>query len=421
MCRSNAAQEAAMRGSPRIIKAGTRRAAPIPSLVFDPARTSLDDRKIVVHHTRDGGYLCLGFGSGARFLRAVDDEPPVSKASKGRGGGASDPFLSNLVAAVALAKDFNPDQPRDERGRWTDADSSGAAATAAATADALYGNPALSSGLRQLASRVLGALPTIPEAVGAAAGPAAAFFGTLFLPTNASLISRGTLPDAPDFSYSFDQGTGVLTLSRQHDDGSNEILFSDRYGADGVFRDEDGNAIGRHLGSSVALDADAISGYEARAKSGDQSGAGTGTQADAATDSSEPKLCPDPDAESIAGRKDPALRYQTQISGLPPGLQFVLIDPATGKDVSFDGCDLETGTMIEAKGPGYLKRMIDSNHWDDWYDGDQDIEEQLARQSRAAAGRQVEWHFAEEQVADYFRRYAKDKFPNITIYYTPAR
>jgi hypothetical protein len=43
---------------------------------------------------------------------------------------------------------------------------------------------------------------------------------------------------------------------------------------------------------------------------------------------------------------------------------------------------------------------------------------ELQWRSAAASGRNVEWHFAEEEVADYFRpRWAK--YPNIVVIYTP--
>jgi hypothetical protein len=46
---------------------------------------------------------------------------------------------------------------------------------------------------------------------------------------------------------------------------------------------------------------------------------------------------------------------------------------------------------------------------------------QMQSQSEAAAGRLVEWHFAEEPVADFFRDYAENShLPNILVLYTPA-
>jgi hypothetical protein len=80
--------------------------------------------------------------------------------------------------------------------------------------------------------------------------------------------------------------------------------------------------------------------------------------------------------------------------------------------------------MGEAKGPGYEKQMVGANDWQDWYDGDDNIKTQLASQSRAAAaaGRRVEWHFAEAGPAEFFRKYVNEhrpELPNIDVYYTP--
>ena len=393
-------------------------------LVFNPSELTLDDRKIVVERTNDGGYLCVGFGSAAQFLRAVDDDADFGKVVAGRTPRGRDPFLSRLTAAVALAKDYDPEQPRDANGRWT---GGGIAGSTAATADALFGNSALVPALREIGERVLGALPAIPEITGAAVVGAAltagAFFGTLFFPTSGGAVSDGTLPDARDFSYHFDQGTGVLIVSRRHDDGTSETVFSGRHDADGVFRDEDHNAIGRHLGSSVALDADAIRGYEARAKSNDQSSAGTNAQAGTASNRNDPKICPAPGPDKPGNKSPGAIAYQMYVGivvnkvPLPPGIGIKVIKP-DGDPVYFDDCRRSNGALIEAKGMGYADALRNPNT----PRGLNILErfaEQSARQVEAAQGRPIEWHFAEEEPADYIRTwFARDR-PSITVFYTP--
>jgi len=250
-----------------------------------------------------------------------------------------------------------------------------------------------------------------------------AFCGTLFVPAPRGLAtSDGPVSDAPGYSYHFDQEAGHLTIQHQLDDGSKEIVFDGRYGKDGVFRDDGDNAIGRFLGDGVALDADAVRGYEARRKSNSAAQAGATAQSIAIAQT-EPKLCPDPTVESIAGRKPPALLYQSQISGLPPGVDFRLINPESGNPVSYDACWPEkAGEMGEAKGPNYFKFMIDPDHWYKWYQGVGQIKDQMARQARAAGDRQVEWHFAEQAPAEYFRQYVKanpETLSNIHVFYTP--
>lgn len=301
----------------------------VPQLVIDPDAVAFDPGKIIIKHTEDGGYLCLGFGPSAEFLRAVDedrnlgsriDEADAAQSEHGAPFAKSDgPFLRRLGKAVALAKDYNPDQPRDEQGRWTSEGVEGAAT--GFVSNRVVAAPGLVPALRQLAARLFS------SGIGGPASAAVAFFGTLFIPTNNSLISEGAVPDGSNLGYRFDQGTGVLSLTRTNEDGSKDELFYGRYSSDGFFRDKDGNIIGRHLGGSVVIDADAVPGYRSARSTDEEPSAGART--DAATDTDEPKLCPAPIEESTEGRKQPALRYQEQISHIPRGFQFVLTDPAT--------------------------------------------------------------------------------------------
>src|SRR6185437_8677454 len=131
---------------------------------------------------------------------------------------------------------------------------------------------------------------TVGGAVAAAALPAAAFFGTLFVPASRNLAtSDGAIANAPGYSYHFDQEAGHLTITHKFDDGLSETVFDGGYGKDGVFRDEDGNAVGRFLGDSVALDADAVRGYEARRRTDAQAPPGAIVQTTTAA-RTEPKL-----------------------------------------------------------------------------------------------------------------------------------
>jgi hypothetical protein len=101
----------------------------VPQLVIDPDAVVFDPRKIIVKHTEDGGYVCLGFGPSAEFLRTLDEDrhfgsmiDEAEAALRKRCAPFAqndDPFLGRLGAAVALAKDYDPDQPRDEHGRWS--------------------------------------------------------------------------------------------------------------------------------------------------------------------------------------------------------------------------------------------------------------------------------------------------------------
>jgi hypothetical protein len=104
--------------------------AQAPFLAIDPDRISLAPGKIVLQQTAGGGYFCVGLGSAAAFLRAIDDGDELDHLPEDMEAGSrffdsqlwqsNDPFLRRLHAATALAKaGFDPNQPRDDRGRWT--------------------------------------------------------------------------------------------------------------------------------------------------------------------------------------------------------------------------------------------------------------------------------------------------------------
>ena len=87
------------------------------------------------------------------------------------------------------------------------------------------------------------------------------------------------------------------------------------------------------------------------------------------------------------------------------GLAINLMDPATSKVVHYDERDEQTGTMIEAKGPGFdgLLSFPEgfenvTNHWLD----------QGARELQAAGPRQVIWYFAEDYAAEKARELFAD-------------
>jgi|SRR5579884_2196918 len=318
--------------------------------------------------------------------------------------------LRKLVAVAPWVKaNFNPDEPRIPAGEpgggeWTDDDGGGSetvplaalagatAAAAAETATSIFGplgRTAL-AGLTDLAAGV--AAPT-------------AFLGLLFLPTNSGLVSEGTLPGRPDLSYRYNRDTGVLDIFRQ-DDAGRRLLVSGHTGVDGLFHDAAGEVIGRGLGSTIIVDPDALPAPASRT--------GAEARVEAQTGQNRPQLCPKPTPEDFTGRKDRALAYQQQITGLPPGLEVKL------NGVRFDGCREADGTMLEAKGPGYATFLGGAGGWQDWFTGAEDIEAQMQNQSAAAAGRTVEWHFAERSVADFFRAFAdKNRLSNIIVIYTP--
>jgi hypothetical protein len=313
--------------------------------------------------------------------------------------------LKELAAAAPLIKaNFNPDEPRDAHGRWTDAGSGASTAAPAATAIGATAAAEAESSIFGALGRA--ALASLADFAAGFAAPAA-FLGVLFLPTSRSTVSKGTLPGRPDLAYRYDRDTGILDIYRQGG-GGRQWLDSGHIGADGRFHDAAGRIIGRNLGQTIAIDPDALPAPlgHARAEVGARS----------ANNRGQPKLCPDESPENINGRSERSLAYQEQISGLPRGWEVKL------NGVRFDGCREEDGTMLEAKGPGYATFLDGRGGWKEWFSRLQAIQIQIGDQSRAARPRRVEWHFAEKPVADYFREYVREeKIENVIMFYTPAR
>jgi len=383
--------------------AGPRPRSPVAAAIMLDTKTGeVRPDRIFVRQTPTG-YLCVGIGAGSRLLRATfeqgDATTRLGREIAARKIGVrsplpelNDPHLSRLALLAALSKDYNEDEPRDNRGRWTD----GAAAFSR--------TPQSTSFLAPLARATLVALNALADSALATAAVTAAgvavVFGIIFIPTNRSKVAEGTLPERPDVSFNFDQESGVLTLYQRTESGQ-KIIFAGRPDRDGVFRDDGGNAVARQLDNSVLIDPDALPGGPAP-KGKD-----------------EPKLCPAPTTENIKGRTEPALRYQEQISGLPRGLDVKLPNPDGSAPVSFDGCRESDGTMLEAKGPNYASKLRQDSPYV-WPNIEADMKAQVERQSNAAmaAGRKVEWHFAEEDVADYFRP-KWSRYMNVTVIYTP--
>ena len=170
-----------------------------------------------------------------------------------------------------------------------------------------------------------------------------------------------------------------------------------------------GLALARMLGGRLVFDADSLAGAKA--------------EAGARSERDEPKLCPDPSSDVPHGASERAKAYQEQISRLnnpqrplPAGMAVSLENPLTGKNVAFDDRRESDGTMIEAKGPGYAKLLLDSYMSDEilpdrW-------QRQAERQIAAAGSRDVEWFFAEPEAAAKAREWFADnrKLRNIKIF-----
>ena len=294
--------------------------------------------------------------------------------------------LQRLRLASQLIK-YDPDQPRDEDGKWSNAGGSGSSGSATAGMAAFLASPeaeSFASALARLAPRL--------------ANPALLAGGLLLLPTNESHIVNGTVPGHDDVRYHYDEG--MLRIAQTDETGNEHVLFFGGPDEDRLYRDKDGTVVGRALDNGVVLDPDAPLFRKPQAS----------------TTHDEPRLCPDPSPDRPSGMSDRAAAYQEQITGLPRGLAVDL------GGVVFDGCRESDGVMLEAKGLGYEWALQADGTYRANFEGADGIMEQADNQNSAAgiAGRKVEWYFAERRVADYFRNAFKEEgFNNITVFYQP--
>ena len=228
-------------------------------------------------------------------------------------------------------------------------------------------------------------------------------------PNNENLESNGAVPGQHGLNYHFSEMR--LTLIQNDPDGNARLLFSGMPDHDGFYRDRDGAIVGRAVGNSFMLDNAGIAAMNAAQS---QNHADASALTDEASE--QPKLCPDPGPDVPGNKSDRAIAYQSQITGLPPGMAVKL------NGVTFDGCRTSDGTMLEAKGPGYDWALTRDGDWKSWYEGKQDLWDQLQRQSEAAANRLIEWHVAEPRVAENLSAYVQAKgYSNVQVFYTPAR
>lgn len=414
---------------------------------FEPVRFTIDTEGNTVTHDRvlfhrtQSGYVCVALGPPARFLRfAFEDEgeAPFFRACRRYaqsleagelmptqvpGGPFSlakfdDPPLRRLAIAAALIKaGFDPDEPRDDHGRWSHEGAHGRddfvtplyfqqpeSLRPPAPVRPAAPTPAPNEPLLETTNReVLRGLSLLLRRY---SGPAA-FFGTILIPWNRSLIQEGTLPDHPDLSYHYDQGEGRLTIFRTDADGKHVVYFERSFDPDGIFRDADGRAIGRIVDGGIVIDPDTIPDAKLRSE----------------TKEREPKLCPDPGPDQPGGEK--GRDYQRYIGwlnngvALPPGLAMNLLNPVTGRIVHFDDCRWSDGTMLEAKGPNYSWMFTVRPDSKVWANVRAEFLDQAKRQIEAAGPRAIEWHFAEKQMADYARPLLQTRYGNVTVLYTP--
>ena len=234
---------------------------------------------------------------------------------------------------------------------------------------------------------------------------AAAAFGLIFIPSNQNVAIEGDVQGMSGVRYSWNPDERGIHLTYDSSDGSHRTLFA-QLDEQNVFRDTQGQAVGRVLpGGTVVLDPTAIS-------------------PDLVQDD-QPKLCPAPapDKPNESGRD-----YEDYVKAIvnpapyttPSGMGFQLPNPQnSGKLAFYDDCEQTTGTMIDAKGPGYAGLLMFPITMQsvvyEWVDA-------ASRQIAASDGRPVRWYFAEATAADFARelfKYYDDGLERIDVEFLP--
>jgi hypothetical protein len=350
--------------------------------------------------------------------------------------------LKQLAAAAPLIRaNFNPDEPRipkgnPDGGQWTTGGGDGAGARAAGEESNIGSSGghlptniapagtvvAAEAAADSLLGEIGGARLASLARLAAGMSAPTLFLGILFIPFNHNPLAEGKIENAPRLTYRYDRDTGIVRIWRDGAAGGRTLLGRGHIDAAARFRDAGGHVIGRLLpGGAVIVDPDRLPGY--RAQSGAVAGPRAAAQAGSEADT-EPKLCPDPNFDHPGARsKDIAYQHyvSTLINGrpLPPGLAVSLWNPISGKYVHFDDCRLSDGTMIDAKGTGYLAQLSHGAMTYPWLGIEEKMRRQARAQIQAAQGRPIEWHFAEREVADYVRALFEHQEIRIHVIYTP--
>jgi hypothetical protein len=287
----------------------------------------------------------------------------------------------------AVEKLYNPDQPRvpagsgRTSGEWTDnGETSGDDAARPGTAGQEEHGSSLLGRMPLPAASFLGELNAAQAAelgayalrVLSAAGSAAAVFGLLFIPSPNNIRVEGEVPGIPGLTYSWNRDETELHLTYDGPDGARQTFTAQLQ--EDVFRDQHGQVVGRVLpGGNIAVDPAAVF--------------------QEAVNDNNPKLCPDPgpDKPGELGRDyaDYVKNIVNPGNPTPRYWGYQLPNPYNfGRLVNYDDCQHSTGTMVEAKGPGYVEPLKYGFVQREWL-------EESGRQVDASAGRPIRWYFAE--------------------------
>src|SRR5262249_26641544 len=150
-----------------------------------------------------------------------------------------------------------------------------------------------------------------------------------------------------------------------------------------------------------------------------------------ATTRDDPEVCPAPEPDKPGGKTNKGgVEYEKwvgQVVGgvVPPDLGLAIrMTKPDGGSVYLDNCVDETHSLIEAKGFTYgkaLNKKVTTGDPKPWIWFEARMMRQAASQVEAVEGSDwnLEWHFADEQVANYMREKFEEKGYRIRVFYTP--
>lgn len=307
-------------------------------------------------------------------------------------------------------------------GRWTDS-TAGAGITATpsiatvgatvAVASVRLADAAGSFLSREISGTTLAALSEFASAATVGAVGAIAALGLVFIPSPGnSSVSAGDIPGHEGWSYHWDEEAGHLSLSTQLA-GIKMPVVDAHVGLDGVYY-ANHHPVARAVYGHLVIDPDAFTTQKSAAeKLPDQYDTDwTVVRLADLLPKARPKLCPDPGLDARHGASEKARAYQEWVTGLPRGLGVWL------RGVVFDGCDPETGNMLEAKDE-YAQFLDKERNW--WSKkAEAGIIQELFRQSTAARDRRVKWHVSELPVANKIREMVIEfDLTNIDVMWDP--
>ncbi|HEX4505616.1 MAG TPA: hypothetical protein VH722_07780 [Alphaproteobacteria bacterium] len=356
-----------------------------------------------------------------RRNRGLLQKTPKAEVYIGFGQRAS--LIQRVVDTQAILKDgYRHDENRDEGGRWT----AGGGSSAPPHSDAGFlpaVAPAIGVGRTLAAAGEAGGL--LAEAAPVVLAATAEFLLPLVAVGAIAILgyiaikrlqeeqtATGTIKNRPDVDYEYDPESGYVSFS-EHD---GEPLFSGSIDSDGFVRDPDGNKVGRQLDGCVIVD-DGVLPSQAEIAGSDAT-AGARSTAITGADTAQPELCPDPVPDRPGWKSARSVLYQGYINTLvnpeaplEPGLAVRLLNPETGRYVTYDDCYRSTGEMVEAKGPGYGD-MYRRNNAKLTAGLDAYMLRQASRQISASEGRPLEWDFADEGARNHVQALFHGAFSN---------